>query len=69
MKIAWIGTGVMGKAMVKHLIDANYEVNVYNRTLSKLADLKEKANIFDNIKDCVQDCNFVFTMVSYPKDV
>lgn len=69
MKIAWIGTGVMGKAMVKNLIDAGYEVNVYNRTLTKLNDLKEVANVYDNIKDCVKDCDFVFTMVSYPKDV
>lgn len=69
MKIAWIGTGVMGKAMVKNLIDAGYEANVYNRTLAKLNDLKEIANVYDNIKDCVKDCDFVFTMVSYPKDV
>lgn len=69
MKIAWIGTGVMGKAMVKNLIDAGYEANVYNRTLEKLNDLKEIANVYDNIKDCVKDCDFVFTMVSYPKDV
>lgn len=69
MKIAWIGTGVMGKAMVKNLIDAGYEANVYNRTLEKLNDLKGIANVYDNIKDCVKDCDFVFTMVSYPKDV
>lgn len=69
MKIAWIGTGVMGKAMVEHFIDAAYEVNVYNRTLTKLESLKTKANLYDNIKDCVKDCDFVFTMVSYPKDV
>lgn len=69
MKIAWIGTGVMGKAMVKHLIEDGNEVNVYNRTLSKLDDLKEIANVYDNIKDCVKGCDFVFTMVSYPKDV
>lgn len=69
MKIAWIGTGVMGKAMVKNLIDAGYEANVYNRTLAKLNDLKDIANVYDNIKDCVTDCDFVFTMVSYPKDV
>ncbi|NBK98565.1 MAG: NAD(P)-dependent oxidoreductase [Erysipelotrichia bacterium] len=69
MKIAWIGTGVMGKAMVSHLISAGYEVNAYNRTFAKLEDLKGKANLFNNIKDCVKDCDFIFTMVSYPKDV
>ena len=29
MKIAWIGTGVMGYPMVNHLIEAGYEAAVY----------------------------------------
>lgn len=28
MKIGFIGTGVMGSSMVRHLLNANYEVNV-----------------------------------------
>ena len=69
MRIAWIGTGVMGKAMVNHLIAANHDVNVFNRSKDKLKDFEGKANIYDNVKDCVKDCDFVFTMVAYPKDV
>jgi 3-hydroxyisobutyrate dehydrogenase len=38
-KIGWIGTGVMGNAMVQHLIKAGYEVNIYNRTQSKTDNL------------------------------
>jgi len=30
-KIGFIGTGVMGSSIVKHLLKAGYEVNVYNR--------------------------------------
>ena len=35
MKIAWIGTGVMGKPMALHLADAGYDVICYNRTYEK----------------------------------
>ena len=36
MKLAWIGTGVMGKAMALHLHDAGYSLCVYNRTYKKI---------------------------------
>lgn len=35
LKLGWIGTGVMGFSMCKHLIGAGYELLVYNRTRSK----------------------------------
>ena len=34
-KIGFIGTGVMGSSMVKHLLNAGYPVTVYNRTKEK----------------------------------
>ena len=34
-RIGWIGTGVMGFSMCKHLLKAGYELFVYNRTKSK----------------------------------
>ena len=44
-KIGWIGTGVMGKSMCGHLIDAGYEVSVFNRTKEKANDLISKGVI------------------------
>ena len=38
-RIAFIGTGVMGKSMAGHLLNAGYPVSVYNRTKSKTDDL------------------------------
>lgn len=35
MKIAWIGTGVMGAPMAGHLAAAGHNVTVYNRTRAK----------------------------------
>lgn len=68
-KIAWIGTGVMGNAMVTHLINAGYTCSLYNRTKEKMMNLKDKAILCDTIADAVKDADIVFTMVGYPKDV
>ena len=32
LKIGWIGTGVMGLSMCKHLLKANYNLSVFNRS-------------------------------------
>lgn len=68
-KLAWIGTGVMGNAMVSHLINAGYSCNVYNRSKEKMLNLKDKAKICDSIQETVSDADIIFTMVGYPKDV
>lgn len=68
-KIAWIGTGVMGNAMVTHLINAGYTCSLYNRTKEKMMNLQDKAILCDTIADAVKDADVVFTMVGYPKDV
>jgi len=39
MTIAFIGTGVMGRSMASHLMDAGHELHLYNRTKSKADDL------------------------------
>lgn len=67
MNIAWIGTGVMGKPMVSHIISAGYQVTAYNRSLEKMADLScHKAT---TLKDAVKNADVIFSIVGYPKDV
>lgn len=74
-KITWIGTGVMGKPMAGYLAEAGYELKLYNRTTAKAEAAKEsygvdaKVEVFDNIKEAVQDSDIIFTIVGYPKDV
>lgn len=70
MKIAWIGTGVMGSAMACHLQKAGHEVKAYNRT-GKKAEALQAVGIraMKTIADCVADCEVVFTMVGEPHDV
>ena len=69
MKIAWIGTGVMGKPMALHLANAGHKVTVYNRTIEKAKALEPHVEVAETIKACVQDKDVVFTIVGYPQDV
>ena len=70
MKIAWIGTGVMGESMAGHLMDAGHELYVYNRTKSKTDNLVSRgATLLNEIKDAPKFADVVFTIVGYPKDV
>lgn len=69
MKVAFIGTGVMGKPMALHLSDNGYDVSVYNRTFSKAQALEPKCKAYETIKEVVLDKDVIFTIVGYPKDV
>lgn len=40
--IGFIGTGVMGKSMANHLLEAGYPLHVYTRTKHKANELIEK---------------------------
>ena len=70
MKIAWIGTGVMGESMASHLMNAGHELYVYNRTKSKTDNLVSRgAKLLSEVKDAPKFANVIFTIVGYPKDV
>ena len=69
-KIGFIGTGIMGSAMAGHLMDAGFEVSVYNRTKSKAQALIERgARWCETAGDCAKNQDVVVTIVGYPKDV
>jgi 3-hydroxyisobutyrate dehydrogenase len=70
IKIAWIGTGVMGFWMCSHIMDAGYKMTVYNRTKSKSDKLVEKGAIWaESPADAAVDADIIFTMVGSPADV
>lgn len=68
-KIAWIGTGVMGRPMALHLQKGGYEVSVYNRTFAKAQAMEPQVKACQTIESVVSDADVVFTIVGYPKDV
>jgi len=41
-RIGWIGTGVMGRSMCGHLIEAGYKVTLFTRSKEKAAELMER---------------------------
>ncbi|MFD1735572.1 NAD(P)-dependent oxidoreductase [Bacillus salitolerans] len=68
--IGFIGTGVMGKSMVKHFMRARYEVNIYTRTKDKAAELIDMgANWMESVANLSASSHYIMTMVGYPEDV
>lgn len=69
-KIAFIGTGVMGTSIVKHLLNANYEVTVFTRTKEKAeALIGQGAKWAKTAGQATVEADIVLSMVGYPTDV
>ncbi|RNF38516.1 NAD(P)-dependent oxidoreductase [Planococcus salinus] len=70
MKIGFIGTGVMGKSLVNHLLEEKHEVFLFTRTAKKAESLVEAgAVLLDSPKQVAEKGEVIFTMVGYPADV
>lgn len=68
--IGFIGTGVMGKEMARNLLEAGYQLFVYNRTKKKAEELIEMGAKWENGPgEVAKRSEIVITMVGYPKDV
>jgi len=69
-KTGWIGTGVMGQSMARHLMNSGHEVHIYTRSREKAADLEKAGAIWCNCPaEVARHTDQVFTMVGFPKDV
>ncbi len=69
-KIAFIGTGVMGSSIVRHLLKDDYEVTIYTRTKERAAALiSEGAKWAETAGEAATGADIVITMVGYPADV
>ncbi|NLO84465.1 MAG: NAD(P)-dependent oxidoreductase [Clostridiales bacterium] len=70
MKIGFIGIGVMGESMARHLMAGGHELTVYSRTKAKAeALLSEGAAWADDAGACAAGQDAVITIVGFPKDV
>ena len=70
IRVGWIGTGVMGKSMCRHVQDAGYKISVYNRTRSKAEELLAKGAAWaQSPREVAKKSDITFTIVGYPKDV
>ena len=60
----------MGQPMASHLLDAGYQLCVYNRTRAKARALEEKGAIWcTSPAEVAAQSSITFTIVGYPADV
>jgi 3-hydroxyisobutyrate dehydrogenase len=70
MKIAWIGTGVMGLSMAGHLLKAGHSLALYSRTRAKAEPLLARGAAWrGSPAEAAADADAVCTMVGLPRDV
>lgn len=68
--IGFIGTGVMGNSMARHILDAGFQLIVYTRSKEKAQDLLENgAKWAVSPEELGQQADVIISMVGYPKDV
>jgi 3-hydroxyisobutyrate dehydrogenase len=68
--IGFIGTGVMGASMARHLKNAGNDVHIYTRTKSKAESLIQEGLIWqESPAKLAATCDVVITIVGYPNDV
>ena len=62
--IAFIGLGNMGIGMAQNLLNANYSLKVYNRSIEKAAVLKGNYMICNHPEEAAKDQDVIITMLS-----
>jgi 3-hydroxyisobutyrate dehydrogenase-like beta-hydroxyacid dehydrogenase len=67
--IGWIGAGRMGAQLATRLLDAGYDVAVYNRTAAKAQHLADRGATVVSRPVDLADRDLVFSMVSSSKDL
>ena len=68
--VGFAGLGVMGQSMAGHILDAGYDLLVYNRTKEKAKNLIERGAVWkDDPRSLAEGSDVVITMVGYPADV
>ncbi|MFD2213141.1 NAD(P)-dependent oxidoreductase [Metabacillus endolithicus] len=68
--IGFIGLGVMGKSMAKHVLEAGYPLKVYTRTKEKAEELLSLgAEWKSTVAELSNESDIIITMIGYPQDV
>lgn len=62
INLGWIGTGILGRAIIKELLGSGINVIIYNRTVNKTNELINcGATLANNIDDLFLKSNIIFT--------
>jgi 3-hydroxyisobutyrate dehydrogenase len=68
-RIGWIGAGRMGLQLAGRLVDAGYDLAIYNRTKAKTAPAVERGAVAVDVPAQLADRDVVFSMVSASADL
>lgn len=68
--IGFIGIGVMGESMARHLLNNDYPLHIYTRTKEKAEKLIEEGAVWEgSVKDIAQKTDILITIIGTPEDV
>jgi 3-hydroxyisobutyrate dehydrogenase len=68
--VGFIGTGVMGASMARHLLSKGHAVRVFNRTRGKAQPVVDAGGVFcDSPAEVARGSQVVITIVGTPRDV
>jgi 3-hydroxyisobutyrate dehydrogenase len=69
-RAGWIGTGVMGAPLCRHVQQARYRITLHTRTPAKAASiLAQGATWADSPRVVAEETDVVFTLLGFPQDV
>lgn len=69
-QVGFIGLGIMGQSMARHLMRGGHALHIFSRTRAKCADLEAEGAVWhDTPAGVAAAADVVITMVGYPKDV
>ena len=69
-RVGWIGLGVMGRSMCKHIIDRGFSTTVFTRTKEKAKEILQKgAEWRDSPLEVAKNSDVIFSKVAFPSDV
>jgi len=69
-RIGFIGLGVMGHSMAGLLLDAGFDLHLYNRSASKADDLVKKGAVLEaSVADLAKKSDVMIAIVGFPRDV
>lgn len=64
-KIGWIGLGKMGVPMAQNLLNAGFDLSIYNRSKKALTNFEDlNVTVFDSPKELLTACEVVIVMIS-----
>lgn len=69
-RVGFVGLGIMGQSMARHILAAGHPLRVYNRSAEKARALLDDGAIWcDTPGDVAAGSDVVITMVGHPSDV